>query len=381
MGVCADKSQVGEYQRETIQKDATLQNVGQQDVAQQVGAEPAKSAAPLSKSDRRAPEKSSKEKSRKKKSKSGLRSEVVIPGALAFYHCWARCVRQSWLWGRDAYSGIDYSHRRGWIQSFVQQLAGLVGMDIGWYAVLANHMHFVLRARPDVVATWSDQEIARRYLTIQRLIKSHDGRSIDAPSDAEIILACKNAKKIAKWRSRLSHPSIFMGSLCEHIARRANKEDGCKGRFFDNRYGCRRLESTAAVLVCALYVDLNVVRAGEADTPENSRSTSAYWRIAELESRNLQAGVHGSPGELDASPVAPHALDAWLSPLELGQRSDAYPLVDAGSTTGLRASDRGLLPISLETYLELLDWPAAQRARTSKGKSPPIWRRFWSASA
>ena len=302
---------------------------------------------------------------RSRKSRSGRRSEVVIAGEVAFYHCWARCVRQSWLCGYDTYSHKNYQHRRAWIESFAQELARLVGLDVGWFAVLANHMHFILRARPDLVKTWSDQEVARRYLTIQRLIKSSDGHSIEAPSEAEIFLACKEASEIAEWRERLAHPSMFMGSLCENIARRANKDDGCKGRFFDQRYGCRRLETTAAVLACALYVDLNVLAAAEADAPENSRHTSAYRRIAARQRRKqLEKGEASSGAGGSTDP------DAWLSPLELDQRTDAFRLVDSGSTTGLRASDRGLIPMSLDAYLELLDWAGRAARQDKPGRIP-----------
>ncbi|MFN7892926.1 MAG: hypothetical protein ACK5OC_21705, partial [Pirellula sp.] len=32
--------------------------------------------------------------------------------------------------------------------------------------VISNHIHLVLRSRPDVVDTWDDREVARRWLMI-----------------------------------------------------------------------------------------------------------------------------------------------------------------------------------------------------------------------
>ncbi len=54
-------------------------------------------------------------------------------------------------------------------------LAALFGIEVGFHAELVNHIHLILRIRPDVVATWSDKEVVRRWLTIAKLAKSPDG--------------------------------------------------------------------------------------------------------------------------------------------------------------------------------------------------------------
>jgi len=37
-------------------------------------------------------------------------------------------------------------------------------IDCLTYTVQSNHMHLALRSRPDVVAGWSDEEVAQRWL-------------------------------------------------------------------------------------------------------------------------------------------------------------------------------------------------------------------------
>jgi hypothetical protein len=177
-------------------------------------------------------------------------------------------------------------------------------------------------------------------------------------------IACKLAdpKRVPFMRNNLSSVSKFMGSLCEHIARRANREDNVTGRFWQGRFECRSLEDESAVLVCGIYVDLNQIRAGETTTPEESRHTSAYDRI--------QARLQpvGAAGEATPS-AAPMPADGWMCKFSLEQGLEADVRQGQTSATPWRASDRGILPMSLDEYLELLDW-SGRTVRAGKGSIP-----------
>ena len=48
----------------------------------------------------------------------------------------------------------------------LESLAGLFGVEVAAFDVLSDDLHVILRIRLDVVALWSDQEVARRWLAL-----------------------------------------------------------------------------------------------------------------------------------------------------------------------------------------------------------------------
>ena len=91
------------------------------------------------------------------------RREVLSAGEIQVVHCVNRCVRKSFLCGTDPLTGDDYEHRREWIRNRLEFLAGIFGIDILGFSVMSNHLHAILRNRPDVVKDWTDEEVARRW--------------------------------------------------------------------------------------------------------------------------------------------------------------------------------------------------------------------------
>ena len=206
-----------------------------------------------------------------------------------YYHCISRCVRQSYLCGIDKHSGQSYEHRRGWVEERLLFLATVFAIDICAYAVMNNHTHVVLCVDRALADNWDSDEVLKRYHKLHRgTLLTQKFMKGDTLSQVELITFDET---VETYRQRLYDISWFMRDLNEYIAREANKEDGCTGRFWEGRFKSQALLDESAVLACMAYVDLNPIRAKMEKTPETSKHTSIKKRINAAKNQQSQPSV------------------------------------------------------------------------------------------
>ncbi|HHH29220.1 MAG TPA: transposase [Polyangiaceae bacterium] len=252
-----------------------------------------------------------------------LRSQSVSIATTPYYHCVSRCVRRAFLCGQDPRTNRSFEHRRQWLVDRLHVLSDIYAVQVCAYAVMSNHFHLVLRVDREAALSWSDEEVAERY---GRLFKH-------ASVQLALLDPKRRAERLELWRGRLWDLSWLMRSLNEYIARRANKEDGCTGRFWEGRFKSQPLLDEAAVLTCMTYVDLNPVRAGIAKGLEDSAFTSIAARLAETTRR-----IHG--GGEQAEEARTGTAPSGLSPF-----SDQAP---EGAS--------GVIPMTMPDYVNLVRW-------------------------
>ncbi|TWT71792.1 transposase [Crateriforma conspicua] len=318
------------------------------------------------------------------------RAERFDPAEVCVVHVIQRCVRRAFLAGVDRETGVDYSFRKEWIRRRMESLASVFAVDVLSYAVMSNHIHQILRNRPDVCAAWSDEEVAIRWLRVfpGRRLEEH----LAEPTENDVMMLCGDKERLAEIRRRLSDISWFMRALAEPIARMANKQDDCTGRFWEGRFKCQRIVDEAGLLACSMYVDLNPVRAAMADSPDHSPNTSGYDRIEAERGKQIPAAafdlrpipteeaghqIRETPvDQLRKKRIAKKAnptgkrirRDQWLAPLPLNPSILAdEPQVHSA---GFRSSDRGFLSVEWSDYKRLLRWTAKQTVDGVASKVP-----------
>jgi putative transposase len=271
------------------------------------------------------------------------RKELVSLDDTPYYHCTTRCVRRAFLCGTDSSTGQYFEHRRGWICNRIKRLASVFAIDIAAYAIMSNHYHVVLRVDRETAQSWTRGEVIDRWTSLfsgPPLVKRY--RAGQALSTAELAAV---DEVVERWRQRLIDISWFMRCLNEYIARKANAEDGCKGRFWESRFTTQALLDEAAVLACMAYVDLNPIRACMADRPETSDYTSLQERL----------GLAPDPEETESEDPPPETEKSPLMPF-------------AGAIN--QATPANHLPYSFADYLELVDWTGKAVRDDKRGSIP-----------
>jgi len=205
----------------------------------------------------------------------------------------------------------------------IKLLCSVFAVDLCAYAIMSNHYHIVVRINAEEIKQWSDEEVAKRWMQIfSGPLLMHQYLTNADLTRAE--LKCV-ADMFSSWRERLADLSWFMRCINEPIARMANAEDHCTGRFWEGRFKSQALLDERALLACMAYVDLNPIRAAMARTPEQSDYTSIQERIK-------------------------GADNSCLRPFGKAQDNS--------------------IPFNLKDYLELVDWGGREVKHNKRGYIP-----------
>ena len=194
---------------------------------------------------------------------------------------------------------------------------------------MSNHYHVIVKVNLDLAASLSAKDVLARWQQLYRLnplMERFKAGNVLTGVEKEIV-----DKQITRMRETLISISRFMGHLNQRIARKANAEDNCTGRFWEGRFQSQALLDEIALLQCMVYVELNPVRAGLSHDPRQSDYTSIKRRLA----------GNGS-GLLPFKPDRPEAA-----------KDHHYHL-----------------PFHLDDYLQLLDWSGRIIREDKQGTIP-----------
>ena len=264
------------------------------------------------------------------------RRKLVDPENACAYHLVSKCTRGMYLCGWDRMTRKQYRHRRRWLVKRARSLAKCFAIDLLTYAVMSNHFHLVVIFDPKACETWSDEEVARRWVDafpppeprsrVRGRIAAARVWERRKADRRELLLL--NPVRLERARRTLGSLSSFMKHLKQPIARWANLEDGCEGHFFQQRFYSGALLNEKAIIAAAAYVDLNPVRAELAERLDEYEDASIAERIRE---------------------DSPERLDDYLRPIASGL-----------------GPHRSFVEITLGDYVGLLEGIAAAQTKPEK---------------
>lgn len=289
------------------------------------------------------------------------RADIVDYRNPGYYHCISRCVRRESL--------LREPCRREWLLRRLDFLSRHLAIEVVAFAVMENHLHLLLRTRPDAVEGMSDEDVARRRIAVTREQADEADRRgnlswrDDASNGRGVRALLSSATGLAAARRQLSDLGWFHKLLKEPCARRWNSEDDVTGHFWEGRYRSLRVLDPDSLVRVANYIDLNEVRACSARSVASSLWTSARTQWTRFRD-GLQRYLARGPRTAEALVTAIRSIP-WKPVLSrIPDELPARPPFGGAATDSGQGSD-----LSLVGYLELLD---RRGRRVRPGKSGAI---------
>ena len=170
------------------------------------------------------------------------------------------------LYGRIAGVEGDYSLAkplcRKKLIELIKHYSEAYCSQVAALCVMGSHYHMVVQFETPRVL--NRQELWRRALVLY-------------PNSKEELIHWPR-EKWERLQERLFDVSEFMRNIHSAFGRWYNKTYRRHGRFWADRFKSTLLENNQALLDCMLYVELNAVRAGLVERPEQWKGGSLYLR-------------------------------------------------------------------------------------------------------
>jgi len=207
--------------------------------------------------------------------------------------------------------------------------------------------------------SWSNAEVVERWCGLYNghvLVERWRNGDDLTPAELEAVSGL-----IETYRQRLADLSWYMRCINEAVARLANEEDGCKGRFWEGRFKSQALLDEGALLTCMTYVDLNPIRAAIAETPEGSDFTAIQARLrsfkasAAQQNKVIQSNSHNNKILEQQSSIRDTLKN--VSEESIAYFVKDFPLAQLHSFVGgQNQSEDNQLPFTFNDYCQLVDW-------------------------
>lgn len=177
-------------------------------------------------------------------------ARMVIKGEPAVYHVMSRTALDGFVLG---------DVEKEYLLKLIKRLSSVYFAEVLGFCIMGNHFHLLVKMHLE--EDYSDEEMKRRY-------ESYYGKGKE-PGQGQIP-ALKR-----KWSSL----SEYVKEIKQTFSRFYNKTHRRKGFFWSDRFKSVIVENGETLINCLAYVDLNPVRAGLVERPEDYRWNSIGYHI------------------------------------------------------------------------------------------------------
>ncbi|MDG0993921.1 MAG: transposase [Akkermansiaceae bacterium] len=182
----------------------------------------------------------------------------------SLYHCISRVVDRQFVLGRE---------EKDVFVRMMREYEAFCGVRVLSYCVMSNHFHLLVEVPPKekgAAVDITDEDFLARlkpmyskvyYRGIEQMLERFRADGADA--------AASELKE--KFSCRMHDLSEFMKGLKQRFTQWYNGAHGRRGTLWEGRFKSVLVEDGYAARVMSAYIDLNPVRAGMVDRPEDYR--------------------------------------------------------------------------------------------------------------
>jgi hypothetical protein len=175
---------------------------------------------------------------------------MIIDDQSAVYH----------VMSRTALDGFPLGDvEKDFMLDLIRRYSALYLVEILGFSIMGNHFHILLRVFPEYEFT--DEEILKRYVNF------YGDERIYADG------------LIPNLRQKLTSLSEFMREIKVGFARFYNRRHHRRGYFWGDRFKSVIVENGETLINCLAYIDLNPLRAGLVERPEQYRWNSLGYHV------------------------------------------------------------------------------------------------------
>ena len=196
-------------------------------------------------------------------------NRMLVQGEPAVYHVMSRTALEGFVLG-DA--------EKDYLFEVIKHLCSVYFAEVMTYCIMGNHFHLVVRMHPE--QRYSDMQIKERFIRYYGNARQlADGQ-------------------IPSFRAKWSSLSELVKEIKQTFTRYYNKKHNRRGFFWGGRFKSVLVENGDTLVNLLAYVDLNPVRAGIVERPDDYR-WCGIGRHAQTGNRDnflsLDFGLYDSP--------------------------------------------------------------------------------------